>query len=95
MLLPAGSIPVGNIAKVEIKAIKYISKFEDPAVRLTKFSRYSTNMGLFSGNKIGHLQDAVDKEGAIPRIIAHGGTEESVIRIVDSQAAVNGYKKYR
>ena len=61
MLLLAGSIPVGNIAKAEIKAIKYISKFEDPAVRLTKFSRYSTNMGLFSGNKIGYLQDVVDK----------------------------------
>jgi hypothetical protein len=95
MVLLAGSIPVGNLAKAEMKAITYVSKFDDPALRLTKFSRYSTNMGLFSGNKMGYLRDVVDKEGAIPGIIAHGGTEAGVIRIADSAATMKTEVSYQ
>jgi hypothetical protein len=93
LILAVGAIPGGGLAKAEMKAIKCFAKIDDAAVRFKSLNRWGGE-GFFAADKIAAIR-GIDREGAVDRILAKGGTEAGLIRVMDSKSAgtATGFKE--
>lgn len=92
-----GSIPVGGIAKAEMKVVGKLAETNlDSYQRLVKFCEICEEEKLLVGTekKFAALQ-IIDKENALPVILAKGITEEGIVNLATSKSIIGAvdYKK--